>query len=178
MTTNDPVLRALSHPTRLRMMSLMWATAQSAAELARALDISQALASHHLRTLHAAGLVELTETRSRRGGAERRYQAIHGAPLTEREQGETLPLLAETMARTLRERAARRAPDGPGVTADVELWLTPQTWDDLRQRMSALLADMHAAAQPPDTEGVVRVGGTAMFFPLSDQPPEPPGAAR
>jgi DNA-binding transcriptional ArsR family regulator len=174
VTTNDPVLRALAHPTRLRMMSLMWATAQSAAELARRLDISQALASHHLRTLDAAGLVRLTETRSRRGGTERRYQAIHGAPLTERERGASLPLLAETMALTLRERAARRAPDGPGVTADVELWLAPQTWDDLRRRLAGLLAEMHAAAQPPDAEGAVRVGGTAMFFPLLDQPPAEP----
>lgn len=174
MTTTDPVLRALAHPTRLRMMSLMWATPLSAAELARELDVSQALASHHLRTLDAAGLVELTETRSRRGGTERRYQAVRGTPLSDSgtqtaAEGGTA-LLAETLAQNLRDRAARRAPVGPGVTSDVEVWLTPEDWDDLRAQMAALVLRLHEAGKAPHTEGTVRVGGTVMVFPLRDDP--------
>ncbi|MGW2857569.1 helix-turn-helix domain-containing protein, partial [Streptomyces sp. NPDC001215] len=59
MTDTDPVLRALAHPVRLRMLSLMWPGPMSAAELARELDISHALASQHLRRLDTVGLVEL-----------------------------------------------------------------------------------------------------------------------
>jgi len=67
-------LRARAHPLRLRMLSLLTRAALSAAELARELEVSQALASYHLRRLADAGLVELVEERSRRGGQERRYR--------------------------------------------------------------------------------------------------------
>ncbi|MDI2125840.1 ArsR/SmtB family transcription factor [Yinghuangia seranimata] len=170
--TNDPVLRALAHPTRLRMMSLLWATPQSAAELARELGVSQALASHHLRTLDAAGLLVLTETRSTRGGAERRYQAVRGTPLAD--QQVDMPLLAETLAHNLRERAGRRAPDAPGVTTDAELWLKPADWDALRTRLAALMTELHEAAHAPHAEGTVPIGGTVVLFLMTDEPaPQP-----
>jgi len=71
MSEVDPVLRALGHPTRLRMLTMMWSGPMSAAGLAAELGISHGLASQHLRTLDRAGLVELAEVRSRRGGRER-----------------------------------------------------------------------------------------------------------
>lgn len=169
MASPDPVLRALAHPTRLRMIALMWATPQSAAELARELGVSQALASHHMRTLDAAGLVELAETRSRRGGTERRYRAVRGTPLSDQEAGSVL--LAETLAANLRERAARRLPDSPGVTSDLELWLTPEEWESARARLAALVAEMHDAGRPPHAPGTVRIGGTVMVFPTADPDP-------
>lgn len=179
VTTTDPVLRALAHPTRLRMMSLMWATPLSAAELARELDVSQALASHHLRTLDAAGLVELTETRSRRGGMERRYQAVRGTPLSDSgtdtaAEGGTA-LLAETLAQNLRSRAARRAPVGPGVTADVEVWLSPEDWEVLREDLAAVVLRIHEAGKAPHSPGTVPIGGTVMAFPLRDEGAQPNG---
>src|SRR5260221_12983564 len=67
-------LRARAHPLRLRMLSLLTGAALSAAELARGLEVSQALASYHLRQLADAGLVELVGERSRRGGREGRYR--------------------------------------------------------------------------------------------------------
>ncbi|AXK35270.1 ArsR family transcriptional regulator [Streptomyces armeniacus] len=168
MTTNDAVLRALAHPTRLRMLSLMWAAPQSAAALARELGISHALASHHLRLLGAAGLAELDGTRTRRGGVERRYRTVHGTPLSDQGERDGTALLSETLAHNLRERAARHAPGSPGVTADAELWLTPADWDGFRRRMAELLADLHDAAQPPHAPYTVRVGGTVMLFPLAE----------
>ncbi|OPG04279.1 winged helix-turn-helix domain-containing protein, partial [Microbispora sp. GKU 823] len=84
MAEADPRLRALAHPVRLRMLSLMWGAPMSAAELSRELGISHALASHHLRCLDEAGLAELAGVRVRRGGRERRYRAAGGTPLTER----------------------------------------------------------------------------------------------
>ncbi|MGW5673350.1 helix-turn-helix domain-containing protein, partial [Micromonospora sp. NPDC003776] len=56
VSTTDPRLRALAHPVRLRMLSLLWGAPLSAAALARELAISHALASQHLRRLDAAGL--------------------------------------------------------------------------------------------------------------------------
>lgn len=164
MTDTDPVLRALAHPMRLRMLTLMWPGPMSAAELARELAVSHALASQHLRRLDAVGLVELAEERTRRGGRERRYRTVHGSPLSDQRDG--APLLAETLAHTLRERAVRRAPDGEGVTADAELWVDPETWNDVRNRLAALVMELHDAARPPHAPGTIPVGVSVMAFPL------------
>ncbi|MER5863387.1 winged helix-turn-helix domain-containing protein [Kitasatospora sp. NPDC002040] len=168
MTETDPVLRALAHPLRLRMLSLMWPGPMSAAELARELDVSHALASQHLRRLDASGLVELAEERTRRGGRERRYRTVRGTPLSDRQDAS--PLLAETMAGALRERAARRAPQSEGVTVDAELWLAPEAWQDIRSRLAALADDLHTAARPAHTPGTHPVGVSLMAFPLDDGP--------
>ena len=48
-------LRAIAHPVRLRMLSVLTGTAMSAADLARTLDLSHANASYHLRRLADAG---------------------------------------------------------------------------------------------------------------------------
>ena len=164
MTDVDPVLRALSHPLRLRMLSLMWPGPMSAAELARELDVSHALASQHLRRLDAAGLVSLAEERTRRGGRERRYRTVHGSPLSDRGA-----LLAETLTHTLRERASRRAAGTEGVTVDAELWVDPQVWEHFLVRLAALTGELHDAARPPRSPGTKPVGVTVTAFEL-DRP--------
>jgi DNA-binding transcriptional ArsR family regulator len=170
VTETDPVLRALAHPLRLRMLNLMWPGPMSAAELARELDISHALASQHLRRLDGAGLVELAEERTRRGGKERRYRTVHGSPLSH--QHEATPLLAETLACTLRERAGRRAEASEGVTVDAELWVDPQTWQNVRVRLAELATELHNAAQPPHTPDTIPVGISVMAFLLQNMPPQ------
>ncbi|GAB1339735.1 hypothetical protein ACE1SV_63250 [Streptomyces sp. E-15] len=162
------MLRALAHPVRLRMLSLLWPGPMSAAELARELDISHALASQHLRRLDAVGLVELAEERMRRGGRERRYRAVHGTPLSDQQDG--TPLLAETMAHTLRERAGRRLNSSEGVTVDAELWIDPGTWQDVRRRLAELAAELHEAARPPHTPGTMPLGVSVLAFPLRTEP--------
>jgi DNA-binding transcriptional ArsR family regulator len=160
----DAVLRALAHPVRLKMMTLMWPGPLSAAELARELGISHALASQHLRRLDAAGLVELAEERRHRGGQERRYRAVRGTPLSDQRDG--LPLLVETLVHMLRERAARRDPDRAGVTVDAELWVAPADWERFRTQLAALAAQLHEVAQPTRTEGTMPVAVSVMAFPL------------
>lgn len=167
MTAADPLLRALAHPVRLRIVSLVWNVPLSAAELSRELGISHALASQHLRRLDAVGLVELAEVRANRGGRERRYRAVHGSPLSD-QRHEGVRLIAEAMACNLRDRAARREPGAEGVTSDVELWVPPEVWADFRQRLAALFAGLHDAARAPHAPGTVGIGATVMAFPLAE----------
>src|ERR1700753_959910 len=87
-------LRARAHPLRLRMLSLLTGAAMSAAELGRELDISQALASYHLRFLVNAGAVELAEELSNRGGRERRYRYRAESP-DEKPLGTSRPVVEE-----------------------------------------------------------------------------------
>jgi DNA-binding transcriptional ArsR family regulator len=158
----DPVLRALGHPTRLRMLSLMWAGPLSAASLAAELGISHGLASQHLRTLDRAGLVELAEVRAKRGGRERLYRTVKGSPLSDRT--DVSPLLTEAFVSNLRHRLATRAPDSPSVVTDAELWVTPEVWHEVRKRLADLMYELHEHSQPPHTPGTTPIGAFLMAF--------------
>ena len=67
-------LRATAHPVRLRILSLLTAEAMSAAEVARALDLTHANASYHLRQLHAVGALVMESEEKIRGGVAKRYR--------------------------------------------------------------------------------------------------------
>ena len=71
-TTN--ALRAVAHPVRLRMLSLLTGTELSAAEVARELGITHANASYHLRTLLDAGELVIASEEKIRGGVAKRYR--------------------------------------------------------------------------------------------------------
>ena len=56
-----PLLKALADPVRLRLVSLIAASAGGEAcvcDLNEAFDLTQATISHHLKVLHSAGLVD------------------------------------------------------------------------------------------------------------------------
>ncbi len=161
----DPVLRALGHPTRLRMLSLMWSGPLSAAALAAELGISHGLASQHLRTLDRAGLVELVAVRAKRGGRERLYRTVKGSPLSDRTDAS--PLLTEAMVSNLRQRLAQRAPGSEMVVTDAELWLEPAVWLDVRKRLRDLMHELHEHSRPPRTPGTAPIGATLMAFEMS-----------
>src|SRR6188472_798006 len=78
-------LRALAHPVRLRILSLLTGAAMTAADLARELDLTHANASYHLRQLVAAGAVELAGEERIRGGVAKRYRYRPGnsVPVTD-----------------------------------------------------------------------------------------------
>jgi DNA-binding transcriptional ArsR family regulator len=59
----DGALRALSDPTRRRILSRLRDQPRAVGEIATQLGISQQIASHHLKVLRGAGLV--TEQRER-----------------------------------------------------------------------------------------------------------------
>jgi DNA-binding transcriptional ArsR family regulator len=172
--TVDPVLRALGHPTRLRMLTMMWSGPMSAAGLAAELGISHGLASQHLRTLDRAGLVELSEVRPKRGGRERLYRTVKGSPLSDQQAAQ--PLLVEAMITNLRERVAAWRPGSDAAVTDADLWLTPEQWRDARKRLRDLTAELHELAAPPRAAGTVPIGLTLMAFEMQGRGPEPPPA--
>lgn len=173
-------LRARAHPLRLRMLSLLTGAALSAAELARELEVSQALASYHLRQLADAGLVELAEERSHRGGRERRYRHRvepradgPGAEVAASDV-EGQALFIEAVAEELRRRGSQRASGLRGLTIDAELWVDPQDWEEARQAIAAAGIVLHERARRPHEPGTVHVNTTVVMFPMLD--PAPPGA--
>jgi DNA-binding transcriptional ArsR family regulator len=165
-------LRALSHPVRLRILSLATGSAMSSAELARELGLSHAAVSFHVRQLASAGYLELAETRSVRGGQERRYRARTGGA----EQWKS-----EDPRRTVRAATTelrRRLDAGPThwrVFSDAELWVDPQAWEEAVTRIASALTDLDAAARAAHAPGAVHVSTTAMLFAIVDESPAPVG---
>lgn len=162
-------LRALAHPLRLQMLSLLTAAPASAAELARGVGCTHANASYHLRALEAAGLVELDSERSVRGGRERRYRvtplpanqpADQPAEQTDGDLGGAWP--AALSAELQRRWPSRTA--GPRASADAELWVDPAVWEQVVADVREAMQLLHGAARPPLTEGTVRTSTTAALF--------------
>jgi DNA-binding transcriptional ArsR family regulator len=162
-------LRALSHPVRLRILSLLTGTAMSSAELARELGMSHAAVSVHVRTLVAAGYLELAETRSVRGGQERRYRAQLAG--RSQWQSEDARLAVSALSKELLRRLADTPADNWRLFGDAELWITPQVWDDAAGRMGTVIKELHEAAMAPRTPGSVHVSATALLFAIGQQSP-------
>jgi DNA-binding transcriptional ArsR family regulator len=70
-------MRALAHPTRVRMMHLLRTEPLSASELARRLDVRFGSAQYHLRSLERAGIARRVGERTRRGGTEVLFEVPH-----------------------------------------------------------------------------------------------------
>ncbi|WP_253840085.1 ArsR/SmtB family transcription factor [Actinokineospora globicatena] len=158
-------MRALAHPLRMRILSLVTDRAMSAAEVARELGDSQPNISYHLRKLADAGLVEIVEEVPIRGGIAKRYRHIPPAVAAPREPGDSDQLLAEALAAGLGVRTARRKQGTSAETVtDAELWVDPQVWQDMVAHARELSLRLRDAAQPPMTPGTVRVSTTISMF--------------
>jgi len=162
-------LRALAHPLRLRMLSLLTGAALSAAEVARELGGTQANASYHLRHLRAAGLVEVAEEVTVRGGRARRYRHVVATDqqLPGARDGDHV-VLAAALATELQRRTLLRRPGAPSPMADAELWVPHEVWRDVCDRVTAAMTDLHAAARPPRTSGTTRTSTTVSMFAMTD----------
>lgn len=161
-------LRALAHPVRLQILSLLTGAAMSATEVAEELGTTQANASYHLRTLAAAGHLEVDSEERIRGGLSKRYRHPWDAeqPRRPADDGDHA-LFVQALAGELVRRSGHRNLDVSGRSyTDAELWVSPEVWTevvDLVERASTIL---HGSARRPRTEGTVRVNMSAALFPM------------
>jgi DNA-binding transcriptional ArsR family regulator len=73
---DDPrYVKALAHPLRIRILAMLADRVASPVQLAGHLDATLGTVAYHVRTLHGLGLVELVDTRQRRGATEHYYRA-------------------------------------------------------------------------------------------------------
>lgn len=167
MTDEITSLRASAHPLRLRMLSLLTADAMSAAEVARELDIAHANASYHLRVLLDADLITVDGEERIRGGVAKRYRYHHGRAEPD-PSSEDLDAHVQAMAEELLRRFRMRI-KGKGSFTDAELWVTPEAWEQVLDRVVETSHQLHAAAQRPRTEGTIPVNLTVAAFRMADQ---------
>lgn len=158
-------LRALAHPLRLRILSLLTGTAMSAAEVARELEVTHANASYHLRRLADAGELVVDGEERIRGGVAKRYRYPHEDESARRHGSggdeDRLGYLRATSVE-LERRVLQR--EGPMVSTDLEGWVDPQAWERARALLHEASMLLHDANRRPGTEGTVHVSFTAWAF--------------
>lgn len=163
-------LRALSHPLRLQILSILSGATMSAADIARETGTTQANASYHLRRLHEAGQIVLVDEVSIRGGRSRRftYDAEH---VIRQEGGESAlgqedarAVVVRAFAEEMVRRQGQRLDGGESNFTDAELWLEPKVWEAAVKRVQEISLALHRAAQPPRSPGTVRTSTTMAMF--------------
>lgn len=163
-------LRALAHPVRLQLLSLLTGAAMSATEVAEELGISQANASYHLRALAAAGYVVVDSEERIRGGVAKRYRhpwdaEVDGKPAND----DDFALYIQAMAGEMVRRSAYRRTGEPSSSyTDAELWVRPDVWAKVVELVEEASTLLHASALPPRTDDTVRVNMSASLFGMRD----------
>lgn len=160
-------LRATAHPVRLRILSLLTGEAMSAAEVARALGLTHANASYHLRVLHDVGELVVESEEKIRGGVAKRYRYDATREVSDRGSGVD-DRIAYARANALEvERRLRDAAPGSATSSDLEAWVPVEAFHrvlDLLHEASHLL---HAAARPAGTADTVHVSATTHAFTMT-----------
>lgn len=176
MTPDEPQaaqttpLRAVANPARLRILSMLTASAMSATDVSKALGINHASASYHLRQLEQAGLVETDQIRVVKGGRERRYRhPLPAEPDSVRSawNANDLRLVIEALSVELRRRAQQSSP-GLSSVVDGEYWVPMSLWREVRAEIELSVRRLHGAAQPAGAPGYAHVSASALLFQLND----------
>jgi DNA-binding Lrp family transcriptional regulator len=145
-------LRALTHPLRWRILRLCLDEALTNQQLAQRLSLSPATTLRHVRALAAAGFLAAEPVRTgERGALERPYRATGRTwGLAVLDLGE--PELAQSV--DLAVLAAHRSEfieAGPDAGRDVArgiMRLRPESLDELKDRISALLTEFSDRDEP------------------------------
>ena len=166
-------LRAIAHPVRLRILSLLTGTEMSAAEIARELGLTHANASYHLRVLAEAGEVVEAGQEKIRGGVARRYRhpwnrtPRAGSRPLDRQAGEQY---VRAMADEMVRRFGDRRPRSRSHLTDAELWVSPEVWKQVKALVTQASRLVHEEAQPPRAENTVHVNMSAAMFEMRAEP--------
>ena len=138
-------MRALAHPTRVRMMHLLRTEPLSASELARRLGIRFGSAQYHLRSLEQAGIARRVRVRRKRGGIEILFEVPHSMWVDY--DPDAPPGMREAMNRAYLAELTRRL-DAAAAEPDPE--------DTDRDALSTREVELRAEDVPVATEALHR----------------------
>jgi len=172
-SSESKVFKALSHPLRMKLLSILSEREASPTELATELGEPLGNVAYHVKTLAELDCIELVRTTPRRGAVEHHYRATIRAFLTE-SQWERLPetsrrsISASRLSEIWSDAAAAIKSDTFDSRTDRHLsWtnlvLDEQGWEDL----SAILAETLDRALELQAEVAGRLGNDGIENTLS-----------
>jgi DNA-binding transcriptional ArsR family regulator len=146
------IMKALSHPLRVRMLTLLNQKVASPSELAQELDEPLGNVSYHMRFLADLKMVKLVRTEPRRGAVEHYYEALEPPQISNGDWAQ-LPAslrrgLSDSLLREIANDVRSASQDG-GFDRDsvhvsrVAMELDDKGWSEL----SALLGDLQQRAR-------------------------------
>jgi DNA-binding transcriptional ArsR family regulator len=153
----DPRLaKALSHPMRTRILTILNEQVASPNEIAQMLDERLPNVSYHVRALHDLGCIELVRTAQRRGAIEHYYRALMRPFFSDRDW-KRLPrsgrqAVADVILQMIWEDASDAIKSGTFESrADRHLTRSPlvldeQGWKELNERLRKALSDAETIA--------------------------------
>ena len=95
---NDPrLVRALSHPLRVRILAILDERTASAIEIARMLRADLGVVAYHVRTLHRLGLIELVREVPVRGAVQRFFRALERPTFSREAWGKAPPVAKQAL---------------------------------------------------------------------------------
>ncbi len=178
-------MRAVAHPTRIRMLQLLRTESLSASELARRLQIRFGSAQYHLRTLERAGIARRVGERQKRGGVEVLFEVPRSlwvdyaadAPPGMREAVHRANL-AE-LGRRLDAAAAEPEPEDTDrdVFATREVELRPEDLPAATEALHAFLRRLEELALDRPSADSFAITASVMLFRIPRSASQHPGPA-
>ena len=160
----DVLVRALSHPTRRKVLRILSRRIAGPSEMAAEMHLPVGAVSHHVRWLASHNCIELVSTAQRRGAVEHYYRATSHPLLTD-EQWQDLPgerreSLIEMMLRDLWRDLLDAREAGTVAADDVHFSRTLLTLDDEGHReLSDLILDVLLKALEIEAASLKRLQG-------------------
>ncbi len=94
----DPrYVKALAHPLRIRLLTLLGERDASPVQLAEQVDATLGTVAYHVRTLERLGLIEMVATHQRRGATEHVYAAREHPRFSDSAWSATSPMAKHVM---------------------------------------------------------------------------------
>jgi DNA-binding transcriptional ArsR family regulator len=176
------LVKALSHPLRMQLLSLLDGNVASPVELATRLGEPIGNVSYHIRMLAELELIELVSTTPRRGAIEHHYRAVERPFLTDEQwaripQGTRKGVSASVIEHIVSDLRAALVDDALDARADRHLSRLPlvvdeQGWSDLMTTLAETLdrafeiqAESAARLVESDEEGFAAEVAIAGFEP-------------
>lgn len=160
---DDPrYVKALAHPTRIRILAMLEEQPASPAQLARRLDQPIGRLAYHVRALQNFGVIKLVSTRQVRGATEHIYRAVEHPRFSDEAWDGLGPVakqrMLSAMLQQISDYAGRSAAAGGFDRADAHitrtaLKLDEQGWRNLAQLTKRWLQDVAALEE----EAVARI---------------------
>lgn len=166
VTPSAAGLRALSHPTRLKMLMLLRLEGPATAtQLAQQLKLNTGATSYHLRQLAEHGFI--VEDHERGDARDRWWRSAHqstrmGMAARPKEEAEDAEAYLQTVAlmytETLMQAVAERrflptAWQKASTTSDWHIRLTPARAEELLEALEAVISRFWDTEEPQDSEG-------------------------
>ena len=182
--TDPRVVKALAHPLRIRILTLLDKRTASPSELAEELGAPLGNVSYHVRQLASFGLIKLVKRTPRRGAIEHHYRAQPRRQVSDAAWARVPDIVKEAAVNAALADVAHRVAAAAGAggfshpdanLANVQLRLDEEGWQAVARELAALLDrvdEIHEESRRRSSDGEHREERDASLVTMLFEPVE------